>query len=120
MNCKTILDLPEFDAGMFDGSEFLMKNGGALLTIHIDKIPEIRIQFSRARWHQFTALYNCESEVIENAYFKVVEIENSTCLKAYILKDSALVKAYKELHHYQIFLDEEGCHEVFAESCNAL
>lgn len=30
--------------------------------------------------------------------------------------DKSPLKAYKELHHYCIFLDETGCHEFFAES----
>ena len=34
----------------------------------------------------------------------------------YIMADKAASKAYKELHHFRVFLDEHGCHELFAES----
>lgn len=40
-------------------------------------------------------------------------------LLAFVAADTASAKAYSELHHYRIFLDETGCHEVFAQSFTA-
>ena len=93
-----------------------MKNANATLTIHIAEVSDVVINFTRVRWHQFTALYNCESDMIRDSYFKLVEVSPSRDLDAYIKNDQASVKAYKSLHHYRIFLDETGCHEVFAEA----
>jgi hypothetical protein len=115
MPTKVVLELPQFDTGQYERCEFLMSGGDATLTIHIAELGPVVIQFRRARWHQFTALYNCNAEIIRDAYFKLIEIVDSPALGAYVANDRASVKAYKELHHYQIFLDETGCHEVFAE-----
>jgi hypothetical protein len=109
--------LPSFDTGSYEGSEFLMSRGDAVLTIHVADMPSIKINFSRVRWHQFTALYNCTPDQIKGAYFAVEEIDHSGSLAAYVANDRAGAKAYRELHHYRIFLDETGCHEVYAERC---
>src|SRR5271154_2454133 len=111
-----ILTLPQFDTGQYERSEFLMADGYAVLTIRVAELPDIQIKFRRVRWHEFTALYNCNSEQIK-AYFKVMEIVPSHALDAYVANDKSARGAYRELHHYRIFLDETGCHEVYAESC---
>jgi hypothetical protein len=117
---RTVLNLPgpTFDTGQYEGAEFLMRGGDASLTITFSGRPNATILFRRVRWHQFTALYNCSPEQV-HAYFKLVEVDPSQSLAAYVKADRASAKAYKELHHYRIFLDETGCHEVFAESVHA-
>jgi hypothetical protein len=117
---RTVLTLPEFDTGRYEDCDFLMSGGDAYLTIRVEAMPQTRIQFSRVRWHEFTALYNCSPEQIKSAYFALVEIVDSPSLAAYIAADKASAKAYSELHHYRIFLDETGCHELFAQSYAAL
>lgn len=112
-----VISLPSFDTGRYEDSEFLMSGGDAILTIRVAEMQPIKIRFSRVRWHQFTALYNCTAEQIEGAYFAVAEILGSSSLAAYIANDRAGAKAYRELHHYRIFLDETGCHELYAERC---
>ncbi len=116
MTSRLVFNLPQFDTGQYEGCEFIMKNANATLTIHIAEVSDVVINFTRVRWHQFTALYNCESDMIRDSYFKLVEVSPSRDLDAYIKNDQASVKAYKSLHHYRIFLDETGCHEVFAEA----
>ena len=101
---------------MYEGQEFLMKKGNAKLTIYLSEVADQAIEFQKVRWHQFTALYNCNVELMEGAYFRLVEEENSVRLKQFVTDDRAPRKAYRELHHYHIFLDETGCHELFAES----
>lgn len=113
----TVITLPSFDTGQYEKSEFLLSDGNAVLTIHLAEMSPLKITFSRVRWHQFTALYNCTAEMVKAAYFAVAEIPRSNSLAAYIASDRATRKAYDELHHYQIFLDETGCHEVYAERC---
>jgi hypothetical protein len=117
---RAVGTFPAFDSGRYEGSDFLMSNGDAILTVRIAEAPPFRVRFSRVRWHQFTALSNCSAEQIEGAYFKVVEITDSQPLEAYIRNDRAPRKAYRQLHHYRVFLDETGCHEIFSESCCAL
>ena len=65
-------------------------------------------------------LYNCLAEQVQSCYLALQEVEGSAALAAYIANDKATVKAYQELHHCRIFLDETGCHELFAERCAAL
>lgn len=115
---EVVISLPEFDTGRYAESEFLMSGGDAVLTIHVEGMAPIKIRFLRVRWHQFTALYNCTAEQIKSAYFAVAEIRQSSSLAAYVANDSASAKAYRELHHYRICLDETGCHEVYAERCD--
>jgi hypothetical protein len=112
-----VIRLPSFDTGAYEDSEFLMSRGDATLTIHVAKMQPVTINFSRVRWHEFTALYNCTAEQIAHAYFAVAEISGSNSLAAFIANDRAAAKAYRELHHYRIFLDETGCHELYAEGC---
>ena len=114
---RTVLTLPKFDTGRYEDCDFLMSGGDARLTIHVSGIAPINIQFYRARWHQFTALYNCSTEQIEGCYFALTEVVDSPALLAYMSNDKASRKAYTELHHYRIFLDETGCHELFAQNC---
>ena len=98
-----------------------MSGGGAELTIHVAELEQspIRIRFDRVRRHLFTALYNCSSDQVA-AYFRLIEVLDSADLAAYVAADTAPQKAYRELHHYRIFLDETGCHELYAQSCRVL
>jgi len=96
-----------------------MASGDSILTIRFAELPPFEIKFARTRWHQFTALPNCPAELVANAYFRLVEIVGSPALSTFIAGDKAPKKAYRQLRHYRIFLDETGCHEVFAESAHA-
>ena len=118
MATKTIIELPKFDTGQYEEFEFQMSLGDASLTLLISEIPAVRMKFSRVRWHEFTALPNCSVEMIQTAYFRLVEITDSDSLKSFVKSDRSTAKAYRELHHYRIFLDESGCHEVFAEAAH--
>ena len=120
MSLSVIAELPEFDTGAYEGCEFLMSKGGAVLSLQVAGLPSIGFSFSKVRWHQFTALYNCTSEMVKDAYFRLVEYPGSQALKAFIHEDRATTKAYQRLSHYRIFLNETGCHELFAESASAL
>ena len=116
MALRLVYDFPGFDTGQFEDAEFLMSQGGAQLTVHIAGDEDVVLLFKRVRWHEFTALYNCSPEQIDGAYFKLIEVEDSSRLAKYVASDRASAKAYKELHHFRVFLDEHGCHEIFAES----
>ena len=120
MPSRVEISFPSFDTGRYEGSDFLMSGGDAILTVRVADMPPIKLSFFRVRWHQFTALYNCSREQIEGAYFVVAEVQDSPSLASYITNDRAPAKAYRELHHYRVFLDETGCHEIYAESCRAL
>jgi hypothetical protein len=119
MRIALAYDFPPFDTGLFEAAEFLMSGGNARLLIKVAEHSEIIVQFKRVRWHEFTALYNCSAEQVKSAYFKLVRLDDSERLTTYIAADRAASKAYKELHHYRVFLDEHGCHELFAESFSA-
>jgi hypothetical protein len=114
-----MIDLPEFDTELYEGCELHMLNGGALLQVNIAEKPTFSVRFDKVRWHQFTALPNCNVEMIESSYFKLTELQNSEKLSSFLASGIATVKAYKELHHFRIFLDETGCHEFIAESAHA-
>jgi hypothetical protein len=119
MTTKVLTQLPGFDTGQYEGVDFLMPGGRAILTIHVRGLDAIGYEFQRVRWHEFTALYSCTAEQIA-AYFKLVEVLESERLARYVSGDRAPARAYRELHHYRIFLDETGCHELFAESWAAV
>jgi hypothetical protein len=116
---KLVFTLPEFDTGQYAGCEFLMKGGDALLTVKVDELPSspVVIQFRRVRWHQFTSLHLCSAAMVKGAYFRLVELASDE-LAEFIKKDPR--PPYKELHHFRMFLDESGCHEVFSESASLL
>lgn len=118
MSTRAVYDLPPFDTGQYEGCEFRMHAGGASLLIHVAELGTLTIFFRRVRWHQFAALPNCTHEVIQSAYFRLVEV-SSPQLADFINADKSPNRAYSELHHYRIFLDETGCHELFAESFSA-
>jgi hypothetical protein len=120
LTTELIIELPKFDTGLYEDCEFVMAGGDAKLTLRFSELPPFGIGFSRARWHQFTALPNCSVEMIESAYFQLVELKLSNALAAFLEGDKAVRKAYRELHHYRIFLDETGCHELFAQSAYRL
>lgn len=120
MQASVVSELPAFDTGQYEDCEFAMSGGGATLTLHVAELPPICFRFSKVRWHQFTALYNCTPEMVSDAYFRLVEYRDSPALKTFISQDRSGAKAYAMLSHYRIFLDETGCHEVFAESVAAL
>jgi len=120
MPASVVLDLPSFDTGQYEGCEFAMAAGGATLTLHLAELHPLSFRFSKVRWHQFTALYNCTPEMVSDAYFRIVEYRDSPAVATFIGQDRASTKVYTKLSHYRIFLDETGCHEVFAESVVAL
>ena len=120
MTAVVVAELPQFDTGQYERSEFLMRGGDATLTLYIAELPEIGFHFERVRWHQFTALCNCTPEMIKDAYFRLVEYPSSPELETFLRHDAATRKAYTRLGHYRILLDETGCHEVFAQSAAAL
>jgi hypothetical protein len=97
-----------------------MVGANATLVVHVIGLDDISIVFHNVRWHRFTQLHNCMAEWIEQAYFRLVEMLPSKELDTYINTDTSSIKPYGQLHHYRIFLDETGCHELFAESAHAL
>ena len=54
------------------------------------------------------------------AYFKLVEVSPSRRVADILKADEGAPRPYRELHHYKIFLDETGCHEVAAEAASML
>jgi hypothetical protein len=120
MRITLVYDFPPFDTGLFAAAEFLMLGGNVRLLIKVAEHSDIILEFKRVRWHEFTALYNCSPEQIKSAYFKLVRVDESERLTKYIVADKAVSKAYKELHHFRVFLDQHGCHELFAESFSAV
>ena len=119
MPAVVAIELPQFDTGQYEGCDLSLSKGNAVLRVHMTDLAPLAIQFNRVRWHQFTALPNCTDEMVGDAYFRVVEYPNSPAVANFIRQDRASKKAYTTLHHYRIFLDETGCHEVFAESAAA-
>jgi hypothetical protein len=115
-----VIDLPPFDTGQYEGCELLMSQGNAELTVRVCEMPAVVLKFGRVRWHRFTSIYACEPEWIGDAYFRLVEVSNSTVLAAFLRADQASTKPYSDLHHYRIVLDETGCHEFLAVSAQAL
>jgi hypothetical protein len=120
MPASVVFDLPPFDTGQYESCEFTMSGGLATLTIHVAELPPLSFRFNKVRWHQFTALYNCTPDMVSDAYFRLVEYQGSTAVSTFVEQDQASAKVYSKLSHYRIFLDETGCHEVFAESVAAL
>jgi len=118
MDIALIYDFPPFGTGSFECASFTMAKGDAELVVRVAKHDDIVLRFKRARWHQFTALYNCSPEQVKSAYFKLVELQGSKAVARYAAEDRANAKAYRELHHFRVFLDEHGCHELFAESAS--
>lgn len=119
-NSSMPIELPPFDTGEYEGCELSMANGDAELTLHVFGMPPICIKFTRVRWHRYTALYACDSEWISGFYFKVAEVPNSTELAAHLKADKSSTKAYAQLHHFRIFIDETGCHDFLAETARML
>jgi hypothetical protein len=111
-----VSEFPPFDTGQFEGAEFHMSRGDAQLVVHVAGEADVAVTFKRVRWHEFTALHNCSPEQVSGSYFKLTEVDLSPPLARFLAADKASARAYNELHHYRIFLDEHGCHEVFAQS----
>mgnify|MGYP001809958724 CR=1 FL=1 len=113
-----MIDLPAFDTGQYEGSDFSMSGGDASLTLHFAEQESFTICFSHVRWHEFTALPGCNAEQIRSAYFALVDLGSTERLRSFLVSDSSSRKAYRSLCHFRIFLDEAGCHEIFAESAS--
>ncbi len=111
-----MIDLPAFDTGQYEGSDFSMSGGDASLTLHIAEQASFTICFSRVRWHEFTALPNCSADQVRSAYFALVDLGSTQRLSSFLASDSSSRKAYGSLRHFRILLDETGCHEILAES----
>jgi hypothetical protein len=115
-----VFDLPEFDTGEYEGASFEMADGNARLAIRVAGRPDFVVVFKRARWHQFTALPNCTPEMVRDSYFRLVSYPGSVEVSRFINRDRSGAKAYSGLSHFRIFLDETGCHELYAESALAV
>ncbi len=115
-----IITLPKFDTGQYEGCDFLMTQSSARLVIKFSEIPNVSINFDRVRWHQFTALPNCSLEMIQGAYSKLIEVNNSLELRQFLDQDRSIRKAYDHLSHYRIFLEDTGCHEIFAQQVSLI
>lgn len=115
----SVILFPEFDTGQYESHEFHMAEGNADLLIKIADLPDFKIHFRQVRWHQYTQMYSCDPSWIKEAYFRLVEVSPNERLRHFLAQDRASVKAYGKLFHYRIFLDESGCHEVFAEEASA-
>ncbi|MYM73821.1 hypothetical protein GTP56_16645 [Duganella sp. FT134W] len=113
---KTIFELPEFDTGQYEGSELHMVDGNAALVLHVAELPLLEMRFTNVRWHRYTQLYCCETSWIAHAYFKLIEVSPLEELARFLQSDRSTRRAYKQLHHFRIFLDETGCYEFFAET----
>lgn len=95
-----------------------MSRGDAQVVVHVAGEADLVVAFKRVRWHEFTGLYNCTPEQVSGSYFKLTEVGSSRPLAAFLAAAQASAKGYSELHHYRVFMDEHGCHEVFAESAS--
>ena len=62
MVMRRIIELPQFDTGLYEGCRYLMQNGDAFLDIDVVEVAVPRIAFRKVRWHQFTALHNCTTD----------------------------------------------------------
>jgi hypothetical protein len=113
---KTIFELPEFDTGQYEGCELHMVGGSAALVFHVAELTDFEIRFTNVRWQRYTQLYSCESSWIAQAYFRLIEVSPLELLASFLKSDRSTQRAYKELHHFRIFLDETGCYEFFAET----
>jgi hypothetical protein len=111
-----MIELPPFDTGQYEGSRFVMDRGDAWLTVRLAELPSATIVFRCVKWHQFTALHSCSPESITAAYFRLVEISPSPRVEGILHAERSVPVGYRELHHYMIFLDETGCHEVVSEA----
>lgn len=120
MSVVTVIDLPEFDTGLYEDCELLMSAGDAFLTIRVAEVGDFRLHFVRVRWHRYTSVYACPADWVKGCYFKVGEVTESLELRAHLAADRATLKPYMELHHFRIFIDEAGCHEFLAERADAL
>jgi len=116
---RVVLELPKFDTGQFEDCAFHMDGGDATLVIRIAEIGDFSISFHRVRWHRFTQLLSCDTSWIHQAYLRLIEVRPGELIDS-LLKPYTGAKAaprpFRELHHFMIFLDEVGCHEVVAES----
>lgn len=113
-----VIDLPAFDTGQYEGSDFSMSGGDASLTLRIAEQESFTIYFSRVRWHEFTALPNCNPDQIRSAYFALVDLGSTQRLSLFLASDVLSKSANYSLRHFRIFLDETGCHELLAESAS--
>ena len=120
MTPRTVFELPPFDTGQYEGCEFHMVGGDATLLIRVSELPAISLQFRRVRWHRYTQLHSCDASWVQQAYFRLVEVSPTEAIDAFVKADTSTFKPYAAIHHYRIFLDETGCHEVFAESARTL
>ena len=114
------IELPAFDTGEYQDCELHMSAGNAVLTVLVTGREPIRMGFTNVRWHRFTSTYACPADWVSGYYFKVGVVAGSRELEHHLRSDQASVKAYSELHHFRIYLDETGCHEFLAERADAL
>ncbi len=120
MRTRIVAVPPKFDTGQYEDCDFLASRGDATLRLRFAELIPFEIFFQRVRWHQFIAQPNCTSEQIRDAYFQLVELVGSPAVADYVERDKSPRKAYSELHHYRIYLDETGCFEVFAQVAAAV
>jgi len=115
VNMETIIELPEFDTGLYETCEFLHSEGNSVLKIIVNEIGTLYVLFQHVRFFKFTALPNCTPSMI-SAYFKVVDCGSTPELHSFREQNSFNHKMDLSLKHYMIFLDETGCYEVFANN----
>ena len=116
MDVSLICDFHPRDTGLFGRSDFTMAGGNAELKLFFGEHGDISLMFNGILWHEFTTLYYCSLEQISSAYFRLVEVKKSERLNSYLASKRAKVF----VHHYRVFLDDHGCHEVLAESVGIL
>lgn len=120
MGSVSSIELPSFDTGEYEDCELRIAGGDAVLTLHVSGGEPVRLGFTRVRWHRFTSLYACPAEWVSGYYFKLGVAAESRELEEHLKADRASVRAYGQLHHFRIFLDDTGCHEFLAERADAL
>lgn len=110
-----VLELPEFDTGLYEGCNFSQNGANAVLQININEVGDQFVNFEKVRSFKFTALPNCTTQMI-TAYFKVVDCGSTNDLTKFVASNSFDKLMDRSLKHYMIFLDETGCYEVFAHA----
>jgi len=91
---ETVVELGEFDTGLYSGCEFNHSASKALLTVYVDEVGNKKINFNGVRSFSFTALPNCTAEMIA-AYFEVVDLGQTKELSAFVANDQSNVKRMK-------------------------
>lgn len=105
------------------GVEAIARGSGLVLSYEVDRdAARFRggLRFEKVRAYRWRAESHCTGWHVEGVYDTLAEVENSEWVAELTMVEPEDARGFWVMHHFMLYVDDDGCYEVAAESWEML